>query len=244
MCRRLENEVYDLIITAQNFNSYYLRWCFVSDNVEVLRGYYRYPNFNHESKISVEIGKQSYFAINAFHSVEKRSLILLYNITDVLNTTANSSIGFEYKHFVDYTPFREDNPSSAAFVVVSNSTSSSSKGSSWIWASAPTKAYDLGNLDKEILKASYCVYGINDYVQIVVQSGEIHSTSLYLNVGNDIGKDSIEFLVTNSVLNPKARMWFIILVAILFVTGILMFACVKLCYPKPIDNSDDLLYGP
>ena len=229
-------EVYDMIVTAKNFNSYYLKWNLQTDQLSLLGGYYRYPNFNHEAKISVNINPHAaYFAINAFHLLEKRSIILLYNITDMLNRTSNSSADFKYRHFIDYTPFHEDNTSAEAFIVTSDDSSASQKRA-WLWASAPSKTSNLGGLDREIVDSSFCLYSINDYIQIIIESAEIHSTSLYLDVGNDIGRQSIEIQINNTMLNGNARSWFAVLLVILFVALILIFAGLKLCFPKNVDS--------
>ena len=232
-----QGQVFDVIVTAKNYNSYYLRMSQKDDNewnLKVIRGYYRYPGFKHGSKISVNVDNhQAYFAINAMQVIEGRSIILLYNITDVVRIGSEDQFPpFKYEDFVDYTPFKEDNTSSNAFTVTSVNSDGKNASQTWIWASAPSKANNLGIYDSGVVGASYCAYEVNDYVQIVIESAEIHSTSVYLEVGNDVGSQMIEIQIHNSTLNLRARRWFYILTGVLILVALLVFAASKVVFPK------------
>ena len=231
--QKVDEEVYDLVVTAKNYNSYYLRVSLKPNEeyVKLIRGYYQYPNFDHETKISVDIGDhQAYFAINAMYLLEGRSIILLYNISDVVNIPLNGELPpFKYVDFIDYTPFREDNSTTEAFTVMSVRGANSSAPRTWIWASAPSKANNLGNYDNGVVRASYCAYEVYDYVQIVIQNAEIHSTSLALEVGNDVGSEVIAIQINNSMMNPRARKWSRILIAILFSVTVIIIVGIKFC---------------
>ena len=225
-------EIYDLILTAKNYNSYYVRWSLQPDNryFKIIQGYYRYPNFDHETKVSVTLGYHSYFALNAIHLVEGKSIILLYNITDIVAATEYELPSFQYQHFIDYTPFKEENSSSEAFLVISDSV----YNRTWIWASSPDTVPNLGSSDSNILDSAYCLYEVFDSVQIVVQSAEIHSTTILVEVSNDLNKADIRIQVNNSKMNLRARKWFFIFLAVLLGSTLFVLLGVQICMPNAL----------
>ena len=241
-------KTFDLLIIAKNFNSYYVRMTQTGEaewSLKVIRGYYRYPGFNHGSKISVNVDSQwAYFAINAMQVVEGRSIVLLYNITDVVRIGMEDQFPpFKYEDFIDYTPFREDNRSANAFVVTSIKPFENSTSQTWIWASAPSKANNLGIYERGAVEASYCAYEVNADAQIVIQSADIHSTTLRLEVGNDVGSKAIDIKINNSMMNLRARRWAYILTGILFLVALLIFVGTKWIFPKDNHQSRSNKYS-